>query len=198
MDETSRIESDLSSIFADSDLLEGIFESVSPFTRPSSSQLPGMMDPDTTAVAAYKPPDSKRGGRHISLGIYIGGFPLMIDYKLKKPYSYRSIFQVQTPKAIATAKKTLYDSKLNTTQVKFNGSLELTKDSLSAGTELDKVDFLRALRTLIGRFGLETFFYMPLAGSMKFLISDAHHFTVDEIIAKHNACMEIRKFCQGI
>ena len=31
---------------------------------------------------------------------------------------------------------------------------------------------------------------MPLAGSMKFLISDAHHFTVDEVIAEHNACME--------
>ena len=75
---------------------------------------------------------------------------------------------------------------MNTTQVKFNGCLELTKDSLSAGTELDKVDFLQALRTLIGRFGLETFFYMPLAGSMKFLISDSHHFVVDEVITEHN------------
>ena len=139
MDETSCIESDLSSIFADSDFLEDIFESVSPFTRPLSSRwLSGMTNPDTTAVAAYKPPDPKRGGRHISLGIYVGGCPLTTDYKLKKPYSYRSIFQVQTPKAIATAEKTLYDSKLNTTQIKFNGSLELTKNSLSAGTELNK------------------------------------------------------------
>ena len=31
---------------------------------------------------------------------------------------------------------------------------------------------------------------MPLAGSMKFLNSDAHHFTVDEVIAEHNAHME--------
>ena len=42
MDETSRFESDLSSIFADSDFLEEIFESDSPFTRPLSSLLPGM------------------------------------------------------------------------------------------------------------------------------------------------------------
>ena len=70
---------------------------------------------------------------------------------------------MRTPKAIATAEKTLYDSKLNTTQIKFNGSLELTKDCLLAGTELDKVDFLRALRTLNGRFGLETFFLHALS-----------------------------------
>ena len=70
MDETSRFESDLSSIFADSDFLEEIFESDSPFTRPSSSRLPGMSSspvPDTTAVAAYKPPDPKRDGKHFLL-----------------------------------------------------------------------------------------------------------------------------------
>ena len=193
MDNISRsIESDLSLIFSDSECLEDIFDSV--FTRPSSSRLPSMSDSTvsaTTVVAAYTPPDPKRGGRN-HLGIYVGGCPLTIDYKLKKPYSYRSIFQVRTPKAIATAEKTLYDSKLNTSQVKFNGSLELTKNSLSAGTELDKVDFLRALRTLIGRFGLETFFYMPLAGSMKFLISDSHHFTTQCPYGK------VRKFSQGI
>ena len=42
MDETSRFESDLSSILADSDFLKEIFESDSPFFRPSSSRLPGM------------------------------------------------------------------------------------------------------------------------------------------------------------
>ena len=97
MDETSCFESDISSILADSDFLEEIFESDSPFSRPSSSRLPGMTSspaPDTTVVAAYKPPDPKRGGRHISLGIYVQCCPLTIDYKLKKPYSYRSIFQV--------------------------------------------------------------------------------------------------------
>ena len=96
MDNISRIESDLSLIFSDSEFLEEIFESISPFTRPLSSRLPGMSDstaPATTVVAAYTPPEPKRGSRN-HLGIYVGGYPLTINYKLKKRYSYRSIFPV--------------------------------------------------------------------------------------------------------
>ena len=127
MDDISLIESDPSSIlFSDNsnlldELIEDIFDSTffgSTFTRPLSSWLPSMSDSTasaTTVVAAsYTPHEPKRGGRN-HLGIYVGGCPLKIDYKLKKPYSYHSIFQVRTPKAIATTEKTLYNSKLNTT-----------------------------------------------------------------------------------
>ena len=62
----------------------------------------------------------------------------------------------------------------------------MPKDSIAgAGKELDKADFLRALRTIIGRFSLETFFYLPLAGSMQFLVDDSHHFTIDAVIMEH-------------
>ena len=142
----------------------------------------------TTVVSPLPLP--KRGGKHIYLGTYVGGCALDADYKLKRSTSYRSIFQVRTPKAIATAEKTLYDAKLNTAQVKFNGSLELPRDSISAGKELDKVDFLRSLRTFISRFGLETFFYLPLNGEMLFLVNDAHHFTIDDVILEHSQRME--------
>ena len=157
-----------------------------------SSSTPQPYMPDTTLppTGVLPLPLPKRGGKHLFLGTYVGGCALDIDYKLKKSISYRSTFQVRTPKAIATAEKTLYDAKLNTTQVKFNGSLELPRDSVSAGKELDKVDFLRSLRTIIGRFGLETFFYLPLNGEMLFLVNDAHHFTIDDVILEHSQRME--------
>jgi len=142
----------------------------------------------TTVVSSLPLP--KRGGKHIYHVTYVGGCALDADYKLKKSTSYRSTFQVCTPKAIATAEKTLYDAKLNTSQVKFNGSLELPRDSISAGKEVDKVDFLRSLCTIIGRFGLETFFYMPLHSNMKFLVDNANHFTIDDVIQEHNQRME--------
>ena len=140
----------------------------------------------TTMTAATDLP--KRGGKHPILGLYVGGSPLNLDYSPSKraPLSYRSSFQVRTSKAIAAAEKTLYDSKRNINEVKFHGHLELPKDSIKASKELDKVDFLKDLDTLIGNFGLESFFYLPLLSDMKYLVDDSHHFTVDDVIREHN------------
>ena len=140
---------------------------------------------ETTTMVATAPLPT-RGGTISHLGIYVGGCALTIDYKLKKSMSYRSTFQLRTPKAIATAEKTIYDANSNSTNIKFNGNLEIPTGSVATGKELDKMEFLRTLRTMVSRFGFDTFFYVPLNGEMKFLVDDAHHFNIQEIIDEHN------------
>ena len=121
------------------------------------------------------------------LGVYVGGCGLNMEYKLVSNMSYCSTFQVRTPKATATAEKTLYDSKLNTSQIKFNGNLELPAGSISGAKELDKMDFIRSLDTTVSRFGLESFFHLPLNGEMKYLIDDSHHFTIQDVMDEHSS-----------
>ena len=138
----------------------------------------------TTAV-----PAPKRGGK-MYLGVHVAGCALNIEDKVVSDMSYHcSTFQVRTPKATATAEKTLYDSKLNTSQIKLNGNLELPTESIASAKELDKMDFIRALDIIVSCFGLESFFHLPLtAGKMKYLIDDSHHFfTIQDVMDKHSS-----------
>ena len=137
-------------------------------------------------ASATEAPAPKRGGK-MYLGVYVGGCGLNMEYKLVSNMSYCSTFQVRTPKATATAEKTLYDSKLNTSQIKFNGNLELPAGSISGAKELDKMDFIRSLDTTVSRFGLESFFHLPLTGEMKYLIDDSHHFTIQDVMDEHSS-----------
>ena len=71
-----------------------------------------------------------------------------------------------------SAQKALFELKTNDAKIKFNGKLEIPKDSVLIGKELDKVDFMRDLKTLAKRFGLESFFHMPVAGKMKSMLDE--------------------------
>ena len=101
MDDISLIESDPSSIlFSDnSDLLEELIGDIfdSTFTHLRALGYPVLLHLLPQQLSLYIRPLNLRGAAEITLVSTLEAAPLTIDYKLNKPYSYCSIFQVQTP-----------------------------------------------------------------------------------------------------
>ena len=121
------------------------------------------------------------------MGLFVGGAPLEIDYSLASTSNaYKSASQLRNIKVCTTNENYLHKRKDETTSLKFDGKLD-TSSSSTSKTELDKKQFIHALRDLVQRFGLQTFFYMPnsnLTGMIS-VVTDSHLVTLEAVIQEH-------------
>ena len=91
-------------------------------------------------------PTPKRGGKNRRYGVFMGGGTFNANHELKKKALFKTSFQVRGPRAMQSAQKVLFELKTDETKIKFDGKLEIPKDSVLLGKELDKVEFLRELK----------------------------------------------------
>ena len=94
-------------------------------------------------------PTPKRGGKSRLYGVFMGGGTLNEFYNLNRQAIFKTAFQIRGPKAIQSAQNVLFDHKTDDTKIKFDGKLEIPKESTLLGKELDKVDFIRELKSTI-------------------------------------------------
>ena len=129
----------------------------------------------------------KRGGSHPIFGIYVGGSPITSKYKLSQPDGYNSTSQLRSEKSLNLVETALHTKRDDTTTLKFNGKLDVATNTASL-SELTLEDFLRAVGSIVERFGLETFFYLPdTSGNMQYLPEDPHTFTLEAVMAEHKS-----------
>ena len=148
-------------------------------------------DDEATKTSSW--PTPKRGGKSRLYGVFMGGGTLDEFYNLNRRAIFKTAFQIRGPKAMQSAQKVLFDFKTDDTKVKFDGKLEIPKESTLLGKELDKADFLRELKSTIRRFGLESFFSMPINGKMLSIVDEPQHFTVNSVTTEHEVRMEPRQ-----
>ena len=127
----------------------------------------------------------RRGGKHPILGHYAGGCPIDDNYKLSKinPFKYTS--QLRTVKQLSSNETRLIDDRASVSSMKFDGNLEL-HESLPS-TEMNKEQFFQAVSDNINFYGLQTFFYLPFDGKMRYLVKNIHLFTIDSVTQEHES-----------
>ena len=139
------------------------------------------------SLGATALPEPKRGSRHpILQHVYVGGCALDINYRLVPPNSYKSVCQLHSEKGLLEVEKMLCTIKDNVLVPKFDGKLTIPKDHSLSGKELDKVDFIRKMKSEMNRFGLQTFFYVCFSTEIKCIIKFPHHFSVESVTTERN------------
>ena len=146
-------------------------------------------DPSLQAsLGAAALPEPKQGGRHpILQHVYVGGCALDDKYRLVSPNSYKSVCQLCSEKGLLEAEKMLRTIKDNVLVPKFDGKLTIPKDHSLSGKELDKVDFIRKMKSEMNRFGLQTFFFVRFGSDTKCIIESPHHFSVESVTSEHDS-----------
>ena len=125
----------------------------------------------------------RRGGDDIH-GVYMGGAPLDRWYVSSKAKSYRATSQLRTIKASSLNEAALNKQLRDTSFLKFDGKLEV--DNEDAVTELNKEEFLEAVKEVVKRYGLESFFYMPNSqDKMTNIVEEPHAFDVNTVLEEH-------------
>ena len=151
-------------------------------SSPSASTAAGlaalsslMMTPTTSTVNV-----PKRGGTNPIFGTYVGGSPLNCEYRLTKITNFKASSQLRTPKNLSTLESALNSSLLDSSSLKFNGSLDTT----STTTEINKEQFITAVRRSVKKFGFQSLFTMPSTDnlSMVCLTDHPHSFSLDQVI----------------
>ena len=129
----------------------------------------------------------KRGGTNY-MGPFVGGAAQLPDYTLASTSLFRSVSQIRNAKALAATEQTLHTRRDDVTVPKFNGRLDTDTTSL-ATTEINKTEFEDSLRSLIKRFGLQTFFHVPDSSgtSMVYLVDHSHKVTLSHVIHEHSS-----------
>ena len=130
-----------------------------------------------------------RGGsdRH---GIYMGGAPLNRRYMSTGARPYRGTSQLRTIKAPTLNEATLNKALRDTKHLKFNGKLEIENTAESI-KELDKEEFLAAVKKTITQYGLESFFYMPNShDEMTYIVDEPHAFDVDTVLNEYRTRLD--------
>jgi hypothetical protein len=130
----------------------------------------------SSPAATTAPTAPLRGGIHVLHGVYIGGGKVGDDWKMQGP-RYRSSAQLKGEKWISKTESRLRTRRDDTTSHKFNGKLE------DAGVkEMDKGEFIRAMRRDIRAHGHEGMYAIERGGKVVDLLDHLHEFTVDEVI----------------
>jgi hypothetical protein len=126
---------------------------IPPPPPPGTPGPPPIILPTPTSVI---PP--KRGGIHSRYDTFVGGCAMDDHYRLINPRSYKFTTQLRNSKATASLEKTLMSARNDASSIKFNGKLELT-DTTTETAELDKEQFIAALKDKVKFHGVQTFFY---------------------------------------
>jgi hypothetical protein len=102
------------------------------------------------------------------------------DWLLAGRYCYSS--QRRDEKYIAKFEKTLIDKRDSSTDKKFNGTLDDAGDK-----ELDKDQFVRALKQRVREHGHESFYAIGKVTVVHDLLTDYHLFTVEDVLQSYEA-----------
>jgi hypothetical protein len=116
------------------------------------------------------------GGYHRTHKIFLGGGKIGNDWLLKGQYRYSS--QRREEKYIAKIEKALIDKRDSISDRKFHGTLDDTGDK-----ELEKIQFVRALKQRVREHGHESFFAIVRGTSNTIvhdLLNDYHMFSVED------------------
>jgi hypothetical protein len=122
----------------------------------------------------------RRGGVHATHKQYLGGGKIGDDWVLAGRYRYSS--QRRDEKYIAKIEKTLIDKRDSSTDKKFNGTLDDAGDK-----ELDKDQFVRALKQRVREHGHESFYAIGKGTVVHDLLTDYHLFTVEDVLQSYEA-----------
>ena len=118
----------------------------------------------------------KSGGEHPSLSYYMGVCALDYDYKLVKQRPFGQVTQLRSTKQLGINQSSLLSAKLDSSVIEFNGNLETSCTDI---TELDKYQFITAVKEKVRYYGLHNFFYLRGPdGKLCYLLNRAHAFTV--------------------
>ena len=71
--------------------------------------------------------------------------------------------------------------KSDSVPLKFDGKLEISSNQDLGLKELDKEQFLDAVKEHVTYYGLQSFFCLPHAGKMRSLIDNLHLFTLEDV-----------------
>ena len=137
----------------------------------------------------FDPDIPRRGGdgRH---GIYMGGAPLNRRYMSTGARPYRGTSQLRTIKASTLNEATLNKALRDTKHLKFEGKLEI-ENAAESIKELDKEEFLAAVKKTITQYGLESFFYMPNShDEMTYIVDEPHAFDVDTVLNEYRTRLD--------
>ena len=122
-------------------------------------------------------PDVLRRGGDGLHGIYMGSAPLNRKYTSTKPNTYRATTQLRTYKS-----SSLNESTLNK---QFDRKLEVDNDAATVN-QLNKEEFLEAVKNVIKCYWLQSFFYLPNShDEMTYIVDELHAFDVDMILNEH-------------
>ena len=127
----------------------------------------------------------RRGRKHPILGHYAGGCPIDDNYKLSKVNPFKYTSQLRTVKQLSNNETRLIDDCASVSSMKFDGNLELNESLPS--TEMNKEQFFQAVSNNINFYGLQTFFYLPFDGKMRYLVKNIHLFTIDSVTQEHES-----------
>jgi hypothetical protein len=122
-----------------------------------------------------------RGGYHRTHNTFIGDGKIGNNWLLKGRYRYSS--QRHEEKYIAKIEKSLIDKRDSISERKFHGTLDDAGDK-----ELDKDQFVRALKQRVREHGHESFFAIGRGASntiLHDLINDYHMFSVEDGIESY-------------
>ena len=131
-------------------------------------------------------PVPKRGGDQPGFGMYVGGSPLSLAYTSTLDRGFKAAGQLRTSRTIPRIEAHLQSNLNDATQRTFNGKLETSSDVTS--TDMNKEQFVLAVRNLVTKYGFQSFFYLPneAGNDMVYLLDDPHAFSIDQIIAEFN------------
>ena len=157
----------------------GLLKRPPPTPLEAGKQLRMTSTPPTTAP--------RRGGIN-HFGVFIGGSPLDIEYRMISPkLAYKHVSQLRVLKQLQDNQKSLLHAKDSAMTLKFNGKLEIEDES---SKELDKDQFIDHLKNKMRYYGLQTWFYLPSVNDdMCLLLDESHLFTVAQVIENYNMRM---------
>jgi hypothetical protein len=129
----------------------------------------------------------RRGGNHVTHGIYLGGGQVSDTWTMPGSRYWFST-QRWDDKYIEKIERNLTEARDSTSSLKFNGKLEL-----SGGTaaELEKYRFVREIDTAVRETGQQVFFAVDKGGTVSDIIRDHHLFTVLDVIKSMTHRMDI-------
>ena len=138
-----------------------------------------MMTPTTTTTTP------RRGGNNTTFGTFVGGSVLNNEYKLTKTNNFKSSSQLRTSKTLSTLENTLNATLLDSSSLKFNGRLDTT----STTTEINKEQFIVAVRRMVKKFGFQSLFSIPSQDGLKMMTleDDPHSFSLDQVLNEFNS-----------
>ena len=90
-------------------------------------------------------------------------------------FLYTNISQICSERSLNIAETALHAQQAELTSLKFNGKVDISEEYPSTLSELNIKRFLRAVGAMVGKFGMQSFFYLPDSlGVMQYLPEAPH------------------------
>ena len=151
----------------------------------SSDDLAALIAALASGNSRPKPPTPKRGGVHVTHGIFIGGSALDKDYKPTEAQLYHYPTQKRDGKSVGMIMNNFIEARDSSNTIKFDGNIETSDANL-----LDKDGFIKSIHQLVEEHGQETFYYYQVKNSsgtsdILCILDNVHAVKVEDMILEH-------------